>query len=349
MPVVVTYSDDSVTAGEARVIGPRPLTLVPLGENRPRLLQLSDMVTLEQEIEKASMERPWTFKESGQPEKVYLEGEYPLINFKTRITQANGSVITGHLISAAISLKSGKGQQKLFLQRQIKGTKSEKLEDLVYIRSIRMTATMIEGGKNIRGDIKGFGKIISVTALDNERGNVLFARTTQDGNRFDFGIVLPGSYDLCVLTDTHALTGLSGAVPRDAAAPPLQESDLAAINKKFPLADDFFNDRCILRLSGNRAFAKALIYKRRADYHDAERWTPGGFLWHLEIWSWHIADTEWKVDRRFILIRHKQKGGEQNRILMTGNMLEAVTPGSELHIQSNGDNDATWRVIRNLD
>ena len=146
MPVVVTYSDDSVTAGEARVIGPRPLTLVPLGENRPRLLQLSDMVTLEQEIEKASMERPWTFKESGQPEKVYLEGEYPLINFKTRITQANGSVITGHLISAAISLKSGKGQQKLFLQRQIKGTKSEKLEDLVYIRSIRMTATMIEGG-----------------------------------------------------------------------------------------------------------------------------------------------------------------------------------------------------------
>ncbi len=92
-----------------------------------------------------------------------------------------------------------------------------------------------------------------------------------------------------------------------------------------------------------------MIYKRRADYHDAERWTPGGFLWHLEIWSWHIADTEWKVDRRFILIRHKQKGGEQNRILMTGNMLEAVTPGSELHIQSNGDNDATWRVIRNLD
>lgn len=348
MPVIVTFSDGSVTAGEARVIGSRPLTLVPIGEDRQRMFQLSDLALLEQTVEKAGMEHPWTFKEAGKPEKVYLDGEYPLVNLRTTVTLINGSVVTGHVISAALSLKSGDGQQKLFLQRQLKGTRSEKLEDLVYLRTIRLTANAIEGGKTICGDVEGFGQVISVTALDNERGHILFARTAA-GNRFDFGTVLPGSYDLCVLTDTHALTGHSDAVPRETAGEPLQEGDLAAINKKFPLADDFFNDRWILRLSGNRACAKALIYKRRADYYEAERWTPGGFLWHLEVWDWHLADTEWKVDRRHLLIRHKQKGGEHNRILMTGRLLDAVVPGSELHIHANGDSNASWRVIRNLD
>lgn len=103
-----------------------------------------------------------------------------------------------------------------------------------------------------------------------------------------------------------------------------------------------------MRLAGDRAFAKALVYKRRADYYEAERWTPGGFLWHLEVWSWHLADPDWKVDRRFILIRHKQKGGEQNRKLMTGKLLDAVEPGSVLQIKADEGNDATWHFIRDL-
>ena len=346
-PAVITFSDGSALAGDLSLIGSRPLTLVPLGENRQRMFQLSDLVTLEQEVEKASMERPWTFKEAGKPEKVYLEGEYPLINFRTRLTLVNGTVVTGHVISVALALKSDAGQQKLFLQRQIKGTKEEKLQDVAYVISVRMTANALADGKPISGSVEGFGNVESVTALDNGRGHVLFAKTTRD-NRFDFGTVLPGSYDLCVLTDTHVLCGHSDAVPREAAGDPLQEGDLAAINKKFPLADDFFNDRWILRLSGNRAFAKALVYKRRADYYEAERWTPGGFLWHLEVWSWHLADPDWKVDRRYILIRHKQKGGERNRKLMTGKPLDAVTPGSALRIRADEGENAAWHFIRDL-
>ena len=347
VPVMVTFSDYSVIAGDVRVIGSRPLTLVPDGEDRQRMFQLADIVTIEHVVEKASMERPWTFKEAGKPEKIYLEGEYPLINFKTRLTLINGSVISGHVISVVLAFKSDAGQQKLFLQRQIKGTKEEKLSDVVYVTSIRMTANAVTEGKSISGLVEGFGNVVSVTALDNERGLVLFAKVTPD-NRFDFGTVLPGSYDLCILTDTHALTGHSDSVPSDKIGEPLQDGDLAAINKKFPLADDFFKDRWILRLRGNRTFAKALIYKRRADYYEAERWTPGGFLWHLEVWSWHLADPDWKVDRRYILIRHKQKGGEQNRKLMVGKMLDSVKTGSVLQIQAGEGKDEAWQFIRDL-
>ena len=345
--VVVTLSDGTALSGDLSMIGSRPLTMVPFGQDRQRMFRFSDIITINHEVEASSMERPWTFKEAGKADKVYLDGHYPLLNFKTRISLINGTVVTGHLISAVMTLKDDEAQQKIFLQRQIKGSLEQKLADVVFVNSIRMTGNALAGGGIIKGHVEGFGSVCSVTALDNEREQILTAKVTKD-NQFDFGTVLPGTYDLCVLTDTHALTGHSDATPSNMTGDTLQDSDLAAINQKFPLADDFFNDRWILRLQGNRSFAKALIYKRRADYYEAEKWTPGGFLWHLEVWSWHFADPDWKVDRRYILIRHKQKGGEYDRKLMHGKMLDAVTPGSTLQIHAGAGKDEEWQFIRDL-
>jgi hypothetical protein len=346
-PVVATLSDGTVQSGALRMIGSRPLTMVPFGQDRQRKFLFSDIVSIDNEVEASSMERPWTFKESGKADKVYLDGQYPLLNFRTRITLVNGSTVTGHVISAVMTLTGDVGQEKIFLQRQIKGTLEQKLSDIVFVSSIRMTARALAGGGSVKGRVEGFGRVCSVTALDNERAQILTAQVTKD-NRFDFGTVLPGTYDICVLTDTHVLTGHSDATPSSSAGDKLQSNDLAAINQKFPLADDFFNDRWILRLRGSRAFAKALIYKRRSDYYEAEKWTPGGFLWHLEIWSWHFAEPDWKVDRRYILIRHKQKGGEQDRKLMYGKLLDAVAPGSTLEIHAEAGNNEEWHFIRDL-
>ena len=348
-PAVITLSDGTVLSGNLSLIGARPLTLVPLGEDRQRTVLFRDILSIDHQIETNSMERPWVFKESGKAEKVYLEGQYPLINFKTRITLVSGGTLTGHIISAAMNLKSDEGTKKVFLERQIKGTMEQKLSDVVYVSNIRMTANALEGGGSISGSVEGFGHVESVTALDNERGQVLFARVAKD-NQFDFGTVLPGSYDLCILTDSHVLVGHSDATPREAASGgAFQDGDLAAINTKFPLADDFFNDRWILRLRGNRSFAKALVYQRRDKFYEAEKWTPGGFLWHLEVWGWHLADPDWKLDRHYILIRHKQKGGEKNRKLMYGKALDAVTPGSTCHIQSGTGSHEEWTFIRDLE
>lgn len=346
-PATVTYSDNTTFSGELTLIGARPLTMVALDDNRQQKFNLEDIVSIEQITETATMERPWVFKESGKADKAYLEGEYPLINFQTSVTLVNGKIVTGHLISVAFNFKSEAGKRKLFLTRQIKGTTEEVLDDVIYVRNIRLTANAIAGGGAITGKVVGFGTLIAVTALDNAREQPVFASVAKDGS-FDFGTLLPGSYDLCVLTDTHVLLGLSDAAPAALAGDPLQADDLAAINLKFPMADDFFNDRWILGLRGNRKFAKALVYKRRADYYEAEKWTPGGFLWHLEVWSWHLADTEWKIDRRSILIRHKQKGGEQNRKLLMSPILEAVSPGRRLEIQTGNDNE-TWTFIRDFD
>ena len=140
VPVIATFSDDTLVEGEARVIGSRPLTLVLLGENRQRMFTLADLADVEQIVEQASMERPWTFKEAGRPEKVYLEGEYPLVNFLTRLTLVNGSVVTGHVISAALELRGPTGKKKIFLQRQIKGTKPRR--STIWSTSVRSACRM---------------------------------------------------------------------------------------------------------------------------------------------------------------------------------------------------------------
>ncbi|MFO7937046.1 MAG: hypothetical protein R6V06_05500 [Kiritimatiellia bacterium] len=346
-PAVITLSDRTVITGRIRLIGVRPLTMVPDGENRQHKFHLADIVSIDHFPENASMEKPWVFKESGRAEKVYLEGEYPLINFKTRLSLVNGKQVTGHIISVGLYFKSEQGKRKVFLKRQIKGGKTQKLDDVVYIRNIRMTSNQVEGGGNISGDVRGFGHVMSVSALDNAREQVIFAEVSEDGG-FDFGTVLPGSYDICVLTATHVLLGLSDETSVNRRGDSLQKGDIEGVRKKFPLADDFFNDRWVLRLNGNRKFAKALVYKRRADYYESERWTPGGFLWHLEVWSWHLAGDEWKLDRRSILIRHKQKGGEQNRKLYIATALNAVHPGGNLHIEG-GRNNEKRTFIRDLE
>jgi len=347
-PVMVTFSDGTAMSGSLRIVGSRPLTIVPFGEKRQRFFFFRDIMNIVHEPESATMQRPWTFKESGKAEKVYFPGEYPLLNFKTSITLITGEVVEGHIISAVMTLSTATEKPKIFLPRQIKGTLEQQLEDIVYTSGIRMTSGRAVDGGVIRGSVTGFGKVGSVTALDNERRQILRAEVT-DANTFDFGIVLPGSYDLCVFTATHVLVGNSDAAPRAAVGDMLLADDLAAVNRKFPLADDFFNDRWILQLRGNRSFAKALVYKRRADYYEAEKWTSGGFLWHLEIWSWYLAEPDWKLDRRYIFIRHKQQGGEHNRKLMLGRSLGAVEPGTVLRIQAEGSNEADWQFIRDLD
>jgi hypothetical protein len=346
-PAVITLNDRTVISGNIRFIGARPLTMVPDGDNRQHKFQLSDIVAIDHFPENASMQKPWVFKESGRAEKVYLDGEYPLVNLKTRISLVNGKQITGHIISVGLYFKSEQVKRKFFLKRQIKGSKTQKLEDVIYIRNIRMTSNQVQDGGNISGMVQNFGRVISVSALDNAREQVIFATVAADGS-FDFGTVLPGSYDICILTDTHVLTGLSDETPAERRGDPLQSGDIDGIREKFPLADDFFNDRWVVRLRGNRNFAKSLVYKRRADYYESERWTPGGFLWHLEIWSWHLAGEEWKVDRRSILIRHKQKSGEHNRKLLVGDLLSAVCPGKKLQLKGGEDNEK-WSFIRDLE
>jgi hypothetical protein len=82
--------------------------------------------------------------------------------------------------------------------------------------------------------------------------------------------------------DRHSrLGGLSDSGAEADRGAPLQDGDPSAIDVKFPLADDFFNDAGSCASAATARAPKRWYKTARREYYEAARWTPGGFLW---IW-----------------------------------------------------------------
>lgn len=329
---LITFSDGSTASGRLTIMGSRPLTINQQKDkrSRDRKIELSDIVLLTQKVEKASMERPWMYKESGKTEKVYFDGEYPLIHFETEILLVSGEVVRGHIISIPFRFKGKGAPSKLFLNRQIKGKNGQKMDDLKYIAKIAFPRKADSSAQKISGSVSGFGSLQQVSAVDRRRHVVMNAEI--NGSRFVFPNLLPGEYDLFLLTENAVLAGFSGTN---------QFPDV--LKKNFSLADDFFRDRFLLLLDGTRT----LVYKRRADFYAAKKHVNGGFLWHIEIWNWHTAGEEWKLDSRDMPLRRMQKGGEKNRTLYRMKLLNGVVPGASTELAIHKETEHEF--IRSLD
>jgi hypothetical protein len=344
----VEFSDGRKCEGKLSVMGSRPLTITPTGAKYQQKILLRDIISLRQVVREQSMNRPWIYKEAGKVEKMYLEGKYPFINFTTEILLTNGKIIRGDIVSVAFKFK-GNGPRKIFMTRQLKGKVGEKMEAMVYPARISFNNRRTTV-KPIIIKLQNGGKIQHAAALDNEREVVRFGKI--NGSEIVFGDLFPATYDIYILTDNKVLAGLSNTVPAKAQGAPLPANALAELRKVFPLADDFFKERRLLAISGNIKFCKSLVYKRREKYYHSHKHTPGGWMWHLDIWSWHLAGKEWKIDRRYIMVRHKQKDGEKVRGLYLVEKFGAVKPGASLNIDLNfnfeqGQKDGI-RFIRKL-
>lgn len=341
----IEYSDGITVKGRLRIMGSRPLVITPLGGNQRRF-NSEDISRIEQRLEKASLEKPWTFKEAGKPEKIYFDGEYPLLNFITRVTLTTGELIEGHVISAVYVFQGESGKNKIFLKRQIKGKVGQQIRDVVYVKDMRFISNQAVKGERLFGQVIGGGKLISVKAIDVEREQIHKAKIT--GDAFDFGRVPPGKFDLCVFTDQLVAVSLSDLSPTSfARGPAITEADQQSLQEVFPKTDDFFNDRWIVKISGHRNYARMLVYKRRADYHDAKNITPGGWVWHVDVWNWHNPGSEWKIDSRHIVARHLQKKDEPIRPLYLADELGAVSPGKSVILNCDKHREQ-WHLLRTL-
>jgi len=339
----IELSNGKRVSGKLARMGVRPLTITPTGAKYQQKILLSDIISLTQIVKEQKMNRPWIYKEAGKIDKMYLEGTYPFVNLTTEVVMTNGKVVRGDIVSVAFKF-TGKGMRKIFLTRQIKGKVGEKMSDLVYPVKINF-ANRKTSVKAITITLTNAGKIQSATALDNEREVVRFGKI--DGSKIIFDDLLTANYDIYILTDSHVLGGLSNSTPQKSQGEALPYNALSELKKVFPLANDFFNDRWILALNGNTKFCKTLVYKRREKYYHSNKHTPGGWMWHLDIWSWHLAG-KWKIDRRYIMVRHKQKGKEKVRNLFLVKTLGAVKPGTELNIDFKKDEKDGIKFIKKL-
>ncbi len=327
LPAQVTYSDGTAHSCELQAMGDGALTVKvsSVGRSLPRKVLLSDILEIRQEVEEAQQNQPWMYAESGKNERIALaEESYPFLNFGTVILLASGEVVRGHLISAAFRCREPMGKVgKLFLTRQLKGTPGQTADDLRYPLRIRLTANTPQDAKAITGTLAEavFGRLERVVAIDLKRA-ILVEATLSAGNTFSFPPLLDGAYEIYAQTSRFLLAGF----------PETDEAVPDALERAFRLADDFFNDRNILA----RNELRTLVWKQRRHFYHDEEHLHGGVMRHLEVWQWHQAGDEWKLDSRLMPFRLKQQGGEADRPLRLVPAFSAVEPGAVLAPEAPG-------------
>lgn len=321
-PARVEMSGGDVLDGEIAMTGSRPLVINTDPDQRTvnRRVQFDDLLMISQIVEQRSVEKPWLYTESGKKDKTFLPGEYCFLNFKTELSLVTGEILRGHIISMPLRFRTPDGSGKLFLGRQVKGKVATKAVEPEYISRITFLNHKPVGSGKISGTVKGCAELQECWAIDRKRGIMVSGKTQNDS--YTFTNLLPGDYDIFLLTETEVMAGFIGTTD----IPP-------QLAKVFPLADDFFRERWILALDDKRS----LVYKRRADFYQANRHVKGGFIWHLEVWNWHCADDDWKLDRRNLVLRHKQTAAESNRRLLLVEKLCKVKPDEQREIDINLD------------
>lgn len=320
LPAKVTYSDGTAQSCEIQAMNGGALVLKTssVGRSLQRKVVLEDILEIRQEVEEAQQNQPWMYAESGKNERIALSEEtYPFLNFGTTVLLASGEVVRGHLISAAFRCREPLGKSgKLFLTRQLKGTPGQTADDLRYPVLIRLTGNAPQAAKPIAGRLPEavFGRLERVVAIDLKR--CLLVEAALDGDAFAFPPLLDGKYEIYAQTTRFLLAGF----------PDTTQEIPGPLEKNFRLADDFFSDRKILRRDGTRT----LVWKQRSHFYHDEEHLHGGILRHLEVWQWHLADDEWKLDSRLMPFRLKQQGDEADRALCLMPAFCAVQPGAVL-------------------
>ena len=326
IPAQITFSDGSTAGYDLQPMGGDGLAInsSPDRRSRVRKVDYEDILEIRQEIEESQQNAPWMYAESGRNVRIALSDEsYPLLNFSTTLLLASGEVVRGHVISASFRTRGAEESGKLFLKRQIKGALGQQASELLFPVRIRFTAHAPYDAKPIAGCLppKEFGTLKSLVAIDIGRRIVIDAKISAATGEFSFPPMLKGTYELYALTNRFILAGFPGGEEGTATAPPeLQDA--------FSQADDFFSDRLILRQAGERT----LVWKQRRHFHDDERYLSGGVLRHLEVWNWHLADKEWKLDSRNMPIRLMQQGGEADRTLVLVPRFCGVSPGADIKL-----------------
>lgn len=307
-PGAIELSDGTVVCGRVRFTRGCVLKIHVAAARKTERIAPADVAVFELLPVAESMERPYTFKNPGDPTKTYGEGLYPLRDLTCRVTLRDGRTFEGKPISTIVYIRpEGSDEETRYkLVRQQKGKVGETLDDLVHVRAIRFDDARqpVQPG-TVRGLIEADDDLEEIVAHHRKanrihRGRVLDART----GTYEIKGLPEGTYDVFARTEREFLhpydmlpaerpEGEEGLVP----------ADREAVQGATVQAADFFEERHVQALAGTLGAARALVLKDRVGKTSYENELQGAKCWRLEIWLWHRLETEWRLDRRLYLFR----------------------------------------------
>ncbi len=278
----------------------KKIRVYDLQARRAFYLELPRIAAIRTLIEYEGMEDAWAFEEEGFRRKVKLGYQYPLRNYLQEFELREGNLIVGHILAATIYLDDGTKEHRFKLLRQEKGTQGQKFSDLVYVESIEFTGEKVprQSFAALSGEISGL-KAVAAVDWQSLRGA---AGKVQSSGSFKITGLIPGRYSIFLRLGDEVKIGLPGELKLSAA-------ERAAVEKRVASIEEFFDQKRMVLLSGDRKRLKILMELTRSGgttladesgrSYRFRRWE----IWVLRADGGGESGDPWHIESRIYLDR----------------------------------------------
>ncbi len=298
LPATVELSDGTRTEGRVQITDDA-LMVQDAAEGRRYTVRAAEIVRLDTVVERQSMEEKYIFPESGRDDKVYTGDRYPVREYLTRITFHDGRQLEGHIVPKTLYLESGGKQQRYVLRHKAEGEVGQKLDDLVYVRSVALKAQ----GSGTRGTIEAAlvappgARLQKVLAINRDKLFAVEAPLVPSG-RFRATDCTEGTYDLVAVTDRAIYLCFSRE--HDEGAARLGPEQWAGPQAWIDKLRDFFTTQKIVCAAGNEERLFVLVRQERAGGTTSEE---AQHVRRYEVWAMHKPAAEWQIEKRLLVTR----------------------------------------------
>ena len=174
LPGVIELSDGTQLPGGIFTTRNKPWVVWVAKKKRWRRIPPLCVLSITAVVVQEKMELKWRWKAMGEPEKVYTGEKYPFRRFLWKFHLIDGTYITGSVKGQPIWVETPDGTKTsgpFILHERSKGSTSQKLSDLIYVKKVVISRKMME--KVIKGQskIKSFvtGKMMGSVTLSEAR------------------------------------------------------------------------------------------------------------------------------------------------------------------------------------
>jgi len=262
----VRLSDGTVLRGRVSLPEGSKLRIFDARLQRPFYLEIAQIAAIRTIVEREGMEEAWTFEEEGFRKTLMLGWKYPLRNYGQEVELRGGNLVVGHVYAATVWLSDGKTERRLRLPRQDKGGRGQTLSDLIFVQSIDLA-----GGESaprefaaISGRVEG---LLAAAAIDlamlrsvpaERPPKADSAGGTKSGPPgLRIGGLLPGRHSLFLRTEGEVRIGFPASLD-------LKPAERASVEKRVASIEEFFDEKRIVLLAGDRKRLWALLEMTRS-------------------------------------------------------------------------------------
>jgi len=301
VPGKVVLSDGTVHEGRIGTTRGKPLRLVEADTGRRLDLRLSEIRRIVVRVVKEEQYRVWRWVEDGSREKVYTGESYPRREFETEITLRNGQVHRGGIVAVLyVHVEGRKKPEKMILRKERRGEVGETLADLVHVEAVEMDVGLEERAPSVTSlvlEVEPAAALVTAHAIPRGRDRSVEMLPADEPGRAVFPGILPGTYDLAVVTEDAIWIALGAGKEGGG---PLDTKTLVEVESRVEEIPDFFEEKEVLHAVREGDTLRVVVRKRRTG-----RTSMDGNLTfrRWEVWSMHRGGDRWLVDARAFLWR----------------------------------------------